>query len=62
MTQPLSLLEQLRSLDKLQQIDLKIDLLKKSQTGLPVALKALDSTIQRLNLSLSEKKNGSGRC
>ena len=57
MTQPLSLLEQLRKLEKLQEIDLKIDLLKKNQSGLPTALKALDLTIHRLKTSQDEKKS-----
>ena len=42
MTQALALREQLKALENLQEIDLKIDSLKKNKGGLPAALKALD--------------------
>ena len=56
MTQPLSLLEQLRNLERLQELDLKIDSLKKNQTSLPAALKAMDLSISKLKVALETKK------
>ena len=57
MNQPLPLVEQLKSLEHLQELDLKIDSIKKSETGLPVALKALDDALAKLKAGLDLKKS-----
>jgi predicted nucleic acid-binding Zn-ribbon protein len=55
--QPIPLVEQLKNLEHLQELDLKIDSIKKSESGLPVALKALDDALNKLDGGLSLKKN-----
>lgn len=56
MSQPLPLVEQLKNLEQLQEIDLKIDSLKKNQSSLPGALKLLDDTLKKLKTQLDAKK------
>src|SRR4051794_17188506 len=46
-TQPLPLREQLKALEHLQELDLKIDALKKRKSGLPIALKAVEEQYQK---------------
>ena len=48
--------DQLRALEQLQELDLKIDRLKKSKEAIPSALKTLDSGIARLQTSMNIKK------
>jgi uncharacterized protein len=55
-TQPLPLSGQLKALECLQEIDLKIDSLKKNRTGMPAQLKALDDGVMKLKLSVDAKK------
>lgn len=57
MTQPASLREQLKALERLQEIDLKIDSLKKNKTALPAGLKALDDSLARTKAQVTLKKN-----
>ncbi len=57
MNQPLPLVEQLKSLEHLQELDLKIDALKKDKNSLPSNLKLIDDSLQKLDSSLSTKKN-----
>lgn len=47
MSQPLPLKEQLRALEHVQEIDLKIDSLRKNKGTLPAALKALDDQLAK---------------
>ncbi len=56
MTQPLPLSEQLKNLELLQELDLKIDSLKKNQNSLPANLKSLDDSITKLQATLEVKK------
>lgn len=56
MGQPLSLKEQLKALEQIQEIDLKIDSLRKNKGTLPAALKALDDQIGKISASASIKK------
>lgn len=60
MSQPLPLLEQLKNLENLQELDLKIDSLKRDQSSLPAGLKTIDESLQKLHLSLQTKKNAQG--
>lgn len=55
MTQ-LPLKEQLRALEQMQEIDLKIDALKKSKGELPGTLKTLDLQISKLNATIKVKQ------
>ncbi|MFZ9596689.1 MAG: zinc ribbon domain-containing protein [Bdellovibrionia bacterium] len=57
MNQPLPLVEQLKSLEHLQELDLKIDSIKKAQNALPQALKTFDDALAKLKSSLETKKN-----
>ncbi|OFZ54462.1 MAG: hypothetical protein A2428_12585 [Bdellovibrionales bacterium RIFOXYC1_FULL_54_43] len=57
MTQPVPFKEQLRALEQLQELDLKIDSLKKNQGALPGLLKTLDDSLHRLKTSVDVKKN-----
>lgn len=57
MNQPLPLVEQLRSLEHLQELDLKIDALKKNQNSLPASLKTLDDSLNKVKFTLETKKN-----
>jgi len=54
-SQGLPLREQLKALENLQEIDLKIDDLKKKKTALPSALKALDDNMGSLRSSIDGK-------
>ena len=56
MSQPRPLLEQLKNLEQLQELDLKIDLLKKGQSVLPATLKSMDQTLNQLKASLDLKR------
>lgn len=57
MTQALPLREQMKSLEHLQELDLKIDSLKKKKAALPTSLKTLDDQFNKVRLSLEAKKN-----
>lgn len=57
MNQPLPLVEQLRNLECLQEIDLKIDSLKKGQSSLPSSLKLVDDSLNKLRALVESKKN-----
>ena len=60
MSQALALREQLKALENLQEIDLKIDSLKKNKGGLPAALKALDDGIAKLRSATELKQKTLG--
>lgn len=60
MTQPLPLGEQLRVLEKLQELDLKIDSVKKVKTSLPVELKTIEDSFSRSRLAVEAKKKELG--
>ena len=57
MTQPATLREQLKALEHLQELDTKIDRLKKDKSALPIALKALDDAVARVRQTHDSKKN-----
>ena len=57
MNQALSLVEQLKNLAHLQEVDLKIDSIKKNQESLPTGLKAADESMKKIQTLLSTKKN-----
>ncbi len=52
---PATIKEQLKALESVQEIDLKMDLLKKNKGVLPASLKALDDQMAKLNLSVTSK-------
>jgi hypothetical protein len=52
-----SLAEQLKALEHLQELDLKIDQLKKNKSALPEALKTLDQSMSKVQASLKVKNN-----
>jgi predicted nucleic acid-binding Zn-ribbon protein len=54
------LLPQFKALEGIQELDLKIDQLKKSQAALPESLKTLDQSLARLNLSMTVKTSALG--
>jgi predicted nucleic acid-binding Zn-ribbon protein len=56
-TQPLPLREQLKALEHLQELDLKIDRLKANKNSLPQALKTMDAGLAKLKSAESMKKN-----
>jgi uncharacterized protein len=56
-SQPLPLREQLKALENLQEIDLKVDSLKKNRSELPAQIKALDDGVTKLRISTELKKN-----
>jgi predicted nucleic acid-binding Zn-ribbon protein len=56
MSQPLPLREQLKALENLQELDLKIDALKKKKASIPGALKTLEEALAR-SRSAVEAKN-----
>ena len=58
MTQLGTLREQLRILEQVQELDLKIDSVQKNKDALPVALKALDDSRAKLSATIETKKNG----
>lgn len=57
MTQPLSLKDQLRSLESLQELDLKIDSLKKKKGAHPATLKGLSETVVKAKATADAKRN-----
>lgn len=56
MSQQLPLSQQLRALEQLQELDLKIDQLKKNKSVLPVTLKNLEATLQKSRTIADAKK------
>ncbi len=56
MSQPFPLVDQLKSLENLQELDLKIDSLKKYENALPAGLKTVDDSLLKLRQSLDAKK------
>lgn len=56
MTQATSVRDQLKALEHLQELDLKIDQIKKKQAALPVTLKTLDEGFQRANRLVGVRK------
>lgn len=50
-----SLAEQLKALEHLQELDLKIDQLKKNKSALPDALKTLDQSMAKIQVSMKTK-------
>ncbi len=56
MANPLALREQLKALESLQELDIRIDRIKKDRGGLPGVLKSLDDSLARLQTSLNLKK------
>lgn len=57
MSQALPLREQLRALIAIQELDLKIDQLKKKKADVPLALKKLQGSLQDVQASVSLKTN-----
>ena len=57
MNQPLPLVVQLKNLEHLQELDLKIDSIKKDQSSLPSGLKSMDDSLSKLRHKLELKKN-----
>jgi uncharacterized protein len=55
--QPLPLREQLKALEHLQELDLKIDRLKANKNSLPATLRALDAGLAKLKQTGDTKKN-----
>jgi predicted nucleic acid-binding Zn-ribbon protein len=55
-TQPLPLSGQLKALECLQEVDLKIDSLKKNRSLLPAQIKALEDGVLKLKFSVEAKK------
>ena len=47
----------IESLENLQEIDLKVDSLKKNRSALPAQIKALDDGVSKLRISTELKKN-----
>ena len=56
MSQPLPLKDQLKALEQIQEIDHKIDNLRKNKGTLPAALKALDDQIGKISASAQIKR------
>lgn len=56
MSQPLPLVEQMKKLVLLQELDLKIDSLTKDKSSLPTNLKRIDDALLKLRSSLKAKK------
>lgn len=55
MSQSLPLKNQLKALENLQELDLKIDALRKKNADIPAALRALDETLEKARLSFEAK-------
>jgi predicted nucleic acid-binding Zn-ribbon protein len=55
-TQPVSFREQIKNLEHVQELDLKIDQIKKNRDALPVALKELDQSLLRVRTTVDTKK------
>ena len=49
------LLEQIKSLNQMQVVDLRIDTLKKDQQALPIRLKGFDESLAKLSATLKTK-------
>lgn len=56
MSQFLPLAEQLKNLEQLQELDLRIDSIKKEQDSLPLSLKVIDEAVQKLQGQITAKK------
>lgn len=56
MSHPIPLAEQMKALEHLQELDMKIDNLKRNKSALPGALKALDQSLSKLNADIGAKK------
>jgi uncharacterized protein len=56
-SQPLPLVEQLKNLEQLQELDLKIDSIKRNKNSLPASLKQMDDSLNKLKTALDSKKN-----
>lgn len=59
-TQPLPLREQMKALEHLQELDLKIDALQKKKAAVPGALKALETNLQKTRTTVEAKRNAIG--
>ncbi len=57
MNQPLPLVEQLKKLEKLQELDLKIDAIRKDQKVLPTSLKTAEDALKKVKVAFDAKKN-----
>ena len=57
MSQALPLREQMRALENLQELDLRIDSLKKKRDSLPAALKALEDSLTKTKQIFEARKN-----
>ncbi|MCM2276536.1 MAG: C4-type zinc ribbon domain-containing protein [Oligoflexia bacterium] len=55
MTSQFPLAEQIKALEHLQELDLKIDQLKKNKNGLPVALRTLEDNLAKAKLAVQSK-------
>lgn len=60
MTQPYPLREQLKALEHLQELDLKIENLKKRKAALPAALKSLDDSFRKIRTTVETRKSALG--
>ena len=60
MSQNLPLREQLKALESLQEIDLKIDVVRKKKQALPVAMKALEDSLQKARATVEARKAAIG--
>ncbi len=56
MTQPLPFREQIKHLEHVQELDLKIDQIKKNRDALPVALRELDQSMLRARTTVDTKR------
>lgn len=57
MTQPAPLRDQLKALEHLQELDLRIDQIKKNRSALPSQLRALDDQLKKVKAQLDVKSN-----
>ena len=55
-----TLLKQVKALEHLQELDLRIDQLKKNRNALPETLRALDQSLQKIQGTVNTKKNALG--
>lgn len=55
MSESLTLAEQLKKLEQVQEIDLKIDLIKNNKNSLPLALRQADDTLRELKKTVDSK-------
>jgi uncharacterized protein len=55
-TQPRTLREQLKALEHLQELDLKIDKLKQNKSSLPASLRTMDTALAQLKKTADAKK------